>query len=170
MLRIIRLFFVFLAACVLLAVPRHTQALDKNKYSQIDVTPFEVADGVPFPPDYLATMTVELVGQLEAIKKFKRVARAGEGLDPALTTVRLSGKVTEFQAGNRAVRYFVGFGAGKTKIVAHVKVVDAGSGELLFEDDVDGKVVLGGAIKGESVGATRGLAKEVAKIAKQRLF
>lgn len=34
----------------------------------------------------------------------------------------------------------------------------------------DGKVILGGLIKSESIGVTRGLAKEVAKIATEKFF
>ena len=60
-------------------------------------------------------------------------------------------------------------GAGKTKIKAHVKFVDVSTGETVFEDDVDGKVIMG-MFGGSSPGATRGLAKEVAKVAARTFF
>jgi hypothetical protein len=58
----------------------------------------------------------------------------------------------------------VGFGAGKTKIVPHVKFVDSATGAVQFEKNVDGKVWIG-FMGGESIGATHGLAKQVAKVA-----
>jgi hypothetical protein len=60
----------------------------------------------------------------------------------------------------------VGFGAGKTKIVAHVKFVDAATGNVQLEKNVDGKVWIG-FMGGESIGATKGLAKDVAKLARK---
>jgi hypothetical protein len=61
-------------------------------------------------------------------------------------------------------------GAGQTKVKAHIKFIDRDTGEVLFEDDVDGKVVGGGLFKSESIGATEGLAKEVAKVTKGQFF
>jgi hypothetical protein len=158
-------------AALLLTSAGAAQNVEKNKYQQIEVMRFEVKEGVKFPSDYLATMTEELVTQLQEVKQFKQVLREGEAAAEAQApALRLVGTVTAFQAGNRALRYMIGFGAGKTKIVAHVKFVDRETGAVLFEKDVDGKVILGGAIKSESIGATRGLAKEVAKVARQKFF
>jgi len=141
----------------------------KDKYQNIEVMRFVVKEGIEFPPDYLVTMMEELVTQLKETKKFQEVLREGEKPDNAeAPTLRLTGTVTEYRKGSRAKRYLVGFGAGKTKIVAHIQFSDPAVG-VLYEDDVDGKVVMGG-MGGESVGATRGLAKEVAKVTKQQFF
>jgi hypothetical protein len=71
--------------------------------------------------------------------------------------------------GNSAKQCLLGFGAATTKVVAHVKFIDATTGNVLFEKDVDGKVIIG-LMGGDSNGATRGLAKEVAKVAKKKFF
>lgn len=145
--------------------------VEKNKYHRIEVTRFSIKEGIQFPPDFLVAMTEELVSQLKETKKFAQILHEGE--TPSESNgprLRLVGNVTEYQAGNRAVRYMVGFGAGKTKIVAHIKFVDVDAGTVLFEQDVDGKVILGGAVKSESIGAARGLAKEVAKVAVRQFF
>lgn len=140
----------------------------KDKYKAVAIFHFDVKEGVEFPTDYLVTLTEELTTQLRETKKFKEVLREGEtSSESAASTLKLVGTVTKFDAGSRAKRYLIGFGAGKTKIVAHVKFVDAATGDVLFEDDVDGKVIMGFA-GGDSVGATRGLAKEVATKAKQQ--
>lgn len=164
-----------LFAALLFAIPAAAQnkapAAEKNKYQQIEVTRFEVKEGIKFPADYLVTMTEELVAQLQAIKKFKQVLREGESLtDPNAPALKLVGTVTEYKPGNRTMRYMIGMGTGKTKIVAHVKFLDYTTGAVLFEKDMDGKVILGGMVKGESIGATRGLAKEVAKVARGKFF
>jgi hypothetical protein len=65
-------------------------------------------------------------------------------------------------------RYMIGFGAGKTKIKATIRFTDAASGDVVFEKDVYGKVIMGFA-GGDSMGAAHGLAKEVAKVAKEKV-
>ena len=155
----------------LAAHPGTAAEIRKGHYQSIEVTRFEVAPGVEFPESYLVTMTGELAAQLTEKKKFRHVLRQGEtaGDGSSGPTLRVTGTVTEFQKGNRAVRYVVGFGAGKTKLKAHVKFIDAATGDVVWEKDVDGKVIIG-LFGGESVGATRGLAKEVAKVTKQQFF
>lgn len=166
--------FAFLVA-LFIASPVAAQdkkaTIQKNKYQQIEVTRFEVKSGIVFPAEYQVSMTEDLVAQLQETKKFKQVLRLGEASSDAnAPAIKLVGQITEYKAGNRAMRYMIGFGAGKTKVVAHIKFVDRATGDVLFEKDVDGKVILGGLVKGESIGATRGLAKEVAKLASEKFF
>ena len=59
--------------------------------------------------------------------------------------------------------------SSKTKVVADLKFIDKATGEVLYQGSVDGKVIIGFFI-GEPLGATRGLAKEVAKLTKQKFF
>ena len=142
----------------------------KDQYRNIEVSNFDVKEGVEFPEQYKTILMGEVVAQFQQNKKFKQVSREGEtSSSSSEPTVRLTGTVTKFQAGSRTKRYLVGFGAGKTKIVAHVKFIDRATGNVLFEDDVDGKVIMG-FIGGESEGAARGLAKEVAKVANKLFF
>lgn len=141
----------------------------KSKYAAVEVVRFDVKEGVEITADYLITLTEELVSQLQGTKLFNQVMREGENpSDPAAPSLKLVGTITEFKAGSRAKRYLIGFGAGKTKIKAHIKLVDRSTGEVVLERDVDGNVVIG-AMGGDSIGATRGLAKEVAKETKKKL-
>jgi len=142
----------------------------KGKYNVVEITRFDVKEGINFPADYQVTLMEELNTQLRDTKRFKEVLREGEtSPEPGAPALKLVGTVTKYDAGSRAARYLIGFGAGKTKIVAHVKFTDRATGQVLFESDVDGKVIIG-FIGGDSLGATRGLAKEVAKKAKQQFF
>lgn len=172
--RFTRITLFYLVAALALTVPVASGDKDakqhKNKFQTVEVVRFDVQQGVEFPLDYLITLTEELVDQLKQTGKFKEVLREGE--TPTLAAVaglRLVGTVTEFQKGSRAKRYLIGFGAGKTKVVAHVRWIDRQTNEVVFEDDVDGKVIMG-FTGGESIGATRGLAKEVAKVTKKTFF
>ncbi len=142
----------------------------KNKYDRIEIGAFEIEKGVEFPENYLTTLMGELAAQLQETRKFKQVSREGEGeAKSEAPAIRLTGKITEFKPGNRALRYIVGPGVGKTKIKATVKFSDRATGETLYEGTVDGKVIIG-FFGGDSIGATRGLAKEVAKVTRKNFF
>jgi hypothetical protein len=139
-------------------------------YRSIELAPFAIQNGVDFPATYQTALIGELIAQLTETKKFERVLRADDATNASTEpTVRLTGTIIEFKAGSRAKRYFVGFGAGQTKIKARIQLVDGVTGELLLEDDVDGRVAIG-AFGGEPIGATRGLAKKVAEVASETPF
>jgi hypothetical protein len=106
---------------------------------------------------------------MQKTKKFKQVLHAGETAADNAPTVRVIGTLTEFKAGSRTKRYLVGFGAGKSKVTAHVKFLDAATGQVLFEQDVKGDVVMG-VFGGDSGGMTRELAGAVTKTATKQLF
>jgi len=143
---------------------------NKSKYKEVEVTQFDVQDGVKFPPEHMTGMMAEIVEELRNTKKFQQVYKEGEPhTDVNDPTIRLVGTVTKYQAGSQAKRYLVGFGAGKTKVVAHVKFIDKASGNVLYEKDVDGKVVFG-LFGGQSKTSLRDVGKEIAEVAKKQFF
>lgn len=136
--------------------------IPKGRYDQIVVNRFEVEDGIDFPPAFRESINEEIIARLRETKKFKRALREGEEpLAKDGATIRLVGRITSYKPGSRALRYFVGMGAGMTRIVARVQYVDRATGALLYEDDTDGKVIVDRRARKDSIGATRGLAKEV---------
>lgn len=142
----------------------------KNKYQNVEVARFEIKEGVNLPAESRDVIMSQIVEELKQLKKFKQVSNTGETIpQDAGPTVRLNGTITQYKPGSRAKRYLVGFGAGSTKVVAHITFTDAATGSLLFEKDVDGTVWIG-VFGGDSSGATRGLAKEVGKVTKKGLF
>lgn len=142
----------------------------KNKYQNIEVVKFDILEGVNFPPESRDVIMAQIVEELKQLKKFTTVSNVGETVpEGAGATVRLTGTITKYKPGSRAKRYLIGFGAGATKVAAHIKYVDAATGNVIFEKDVDGKVWIG-MFGGDSSGATRGLAKEVGKVTKKQLF
>lgn len=142
----------------------------KNHYHNIEVRRFDLSSGVELPDDFRVTLMEDLVAQLNDTKAFRQVLREGEkAAEPRSPTLRLVGRVTRFSKGSRAKRYLIGPGFGKTILKAEIRFLDAATGEVRFEKTVDGKVIIG-FIGGDSMGATRGLAKEVARVAKKQFF
>jgi hypothetical protein len=135
----------------------------------IEVTAFEAAKGVDVPPDFQAALMDELVKQLTETKKFAKILRPGDApLDPATPRLKLIGVVTNVEEGSRAARVMVGFGAGSAHMAAHVKFIDAVSGEVKFESDVRGRMWAGWG-GGNALKAANSLAKNIVKLAKDKL-
>lgn len=143
---------------------------NKNKYKDVEVVKFEIKQGVEFPEEHLAGMMDEIVSELQNLKKFSQVFRAGDSqTDSNAPTIRLEGTVIEYKKGSQAKRYLIGFGAGKTKVVAHVKFIDKVTGNVVFEKNVDGKVVFG-IFGGQSKTSLRDVGKEIAETSKKQFF
>ena len=62
---------------------------------------------------------------------FTRIVNANETdyTPGAEKTLMLEGEITRLAPGSRALRYFVGFGAGRSKTQAETRFVDAQSGQ-----------------------------------------
>lgn len=163
---------------VLPALAQDAKDLAAAKRS-IEVAKFEIREKVEFPATARDTMMAEIVDELTKLKKFEFVkpfaaspttTTDGSGIaSDTPTDLTITGTVVEYKPGNRVARYFVGFGAGKTKVVAAIKITERATGKVLLEKNVDGKVVIG-FFGGDSNGATRGLARQVAKDIKKALF
>lgn len=84
-------------------------------------------------PMLLSNIALSLEGDLKMKKLFKNVDRSGT---PKGKAVILEGKITEFNAGSRALKFFVGFGAGMAYLKFKGRLVDAETGKELatFED------------------------------------
>lgn len=156
----------------------------------IEVQKFDIKQGVEFPATSVDVMMAEIVDELKKTNTFGLVfmdtpiepaktdktegeVKPAQTIEPtppiqkAEPNFVLSGTITKYEPGNRAARYIGGiFGAGKTKVVAQVKVIDKSTGKVVLEKTVDGKVIIG-VFGGDSNGATRGLAKEVASVTKK---
>ncbi len=73
----------------------------------------------------------ELVRRLRESGLFTRIVNANETdyTPGAEKTLMLEGEITRLAPGSRALRYFVGFGAGRSKTQAETRFVDAQSGQ-----------------------------------------
>jgi hypothetical protein len=189
--------FTFLTAILFMAVPAFAQKAGDNGQTltptdqSIEVERFDVKEGIDFPASSVDVIMTEIVDELTKLKKFRQVRATTVLASPAKPAAEtgtttsapetdptpekanagllLTGTITKYKPGNRAMRYFVGFGAGTTRIVASIKLVEKATGKVILEQDVDGKVIIG-LFGGDSSGAARGLASGVARVTKKAVF
>jgi len=119
------------------------------------------------PSKFLITLTNSVMFGLSGLGAV-RVLSDGAAPESGGSSLKLTATVTGFQGGSRALRYVVP-GVGKTQVRAHIQVSDRDTGRVLYESDVDGKVLLG-PFGGDSMGAANGLANEVVKKLQKRFF
>ena len=79
-------------------------------------------------PLIVKNLTLSIEAEMKKRKLFKNVIDNGDAKDKA---VILEGNFTEFNGGSRALRFWVGFGAGKTYLAVKGRLVDAQSGKEL---------------------------------------
>lgn len=161
---------VMAAALALSDTAQAQEPATANRYQSVEVTSFAAGEGLNVPQDFVIATTNQVTQKLRDTKKFAIVYLAGSGpAAPPAPVLRLTGVIKDFKAGSRSKRYLIVFGAGKTRIGAHVQFIDAATQKVVYEQDVDGKVIIG-LLGGDSMGAASGLAKEVAKVTKKKFF
>lgn len=84
-------------------------------------------------PLIVKNLTLSIEMEMKNRKLFKNIILNGDTKENA---VILEGNFTEFNGGNRALRFWVGFGAGKTYLKVKGRLLDAQTGKELasFED------------------------------------
>jgi Domain of unknown function (DUF4410) len=143
-------------------------AQGKRTYKQLFVQPFVVPDGADFPSNFAVGLRHNIVRKLVGTKRFENVTLLDRGQPvPANADLVLSGKITKFNAGSRMARYMVP-GLGQTKIRAEITFSDPTTQKTILEQEVHGTVAFG-VFGGDSMGATNGVAKGLAKAVKKEL-
>lgn len=162
-------FSLAISVCMLLAVAAFGQAAAaKGPYKAIEVERFTVRTGVELEAKDVDELMKATVDNFRASNRFDSVAMAGDAVTTeAAPKLKLSGEVTKYVKGSRAARYLVGFGAGKTKIMVDVKLTDVATGEVVFNQSVDGDVTWG-LFGGDSDKAKGGVADEIIREMKKR--
>jgi len=141
-------------------------------YKVLEISNFLNKSDEEVPPDHLYILLHDLTIQLDKKTKFNKfVTNYTEGRSPRWVesedteepTLVLSGVITRYQRGSRAKRYFVGFGAGKTRMYCLFRVTDKATGEVLLERMENGSIGGGFAfVGGASAGAMKELARDIA--------
>lgn len=93
----------------------------------------ERAGIIKMMPVLKSNIALTLEAELKDKKVFSSIIKNGQ---PEGRAVILEGQFSEFNAGSRALKFFVGFGAGKVYIKFKGRLIDAASGKELavFED------------------------------------
>jgi hypothetical protein len=79
-------------------------------------------------PVLVSNVADSAVAEIKARTKFASVTRGGEAKG---RTAVLEGKFTEFNVGSRALKFFVGFGAGKAYLKVSGRLLDGATGKEL---------------------------------------
>lgn len=118
------------------------KAFDFDDYSKILIMPFDVkAVVLPDKSDNTYQPMVDVLGRLQEyaaeylrkpLKKAPVSISAAKTLLPEPKTLAFKMKIDEFDPGNRALRAWVGFGAGRAAVQISGDVVDAATGEVLL--------------------------------------
>ncbi len=101
------------------------------EYSRVDDE--EKAGITKMMPMLMNNIADTLTAELKSKAVFKKITRNGE---PGSGTIILEGRFSEFNAGSRALKFFVGFGAGKAYLKFKGRFIDGATGRELatFED------------------------------------
>jgi hypothetical protein len=155
--------------------------VSEKDFDCVEVKRFEVGSGfiaskqdaraATIPAEKLGSMQRAVAGQIpEKIRGYLSTLVA-EGSpqcpDPARALV-LSGRITDFKAGNQALRYWVGFGAGAQKFGVLVRATRKSDGALVGEGEVIDRKV-GGWVGGQAEKGLEDFAEKVAGFLKESL-
>ncbi|MRR55600.1 MAG: DUF4410 domain-containing protein [Deltaproteobacteria bacterium] len=99
---------------------------DGAEYSRVDED--EKVKIEAMKPLLIKMISESLAMQLKSRKLFNNVVINGA---PEGKAVILEGAITEFNAGSRALKFFVGFGAGKAYLLVKGRLLDAQTGREL---------------------------------------
>lgn len=167
--KVIKFIFLAISMSIALAAAAFGQtALAKQVYKAIEIERFTVRPGVELVASDVDELMKATVNNFKSSNRFDSVTTAGEAATVEATPkLKVSGEVTKYVKGNRAARYLVGFGAGKTKLMVDVKLTDAATGEVVFHQSVDGDVTWG-LFGGDSDKAKGGVADEIIREMKKR--
>ena len=170
--KIIKYLCVSVSVCLLFVTAALAQQdmTAKKAYQNIEVSKFTIRQGVEFPAEDLDGLTKSLVNNLQKSKRFDTVSVIGESASTTegsnSSKLQISGEIIKYVKGNQAARYLIGFGAGKTKIIADIKFVDAKTGAVVHQQTVDGDVTWG-LFGGDSGKAKGGIADEIIRVMKK---
>lgn len=167
--KVIKSIFFAISVSILLTVAAFGQAAPaKGPYKAIEIEKFTVRQGVELPDKDVDALMKATVENFRQSNRFDSVTMVGEAATvEAAPKLKLTGEVTKYVKGNRAARYLVGFGAGKTKLMVDVKLTDIATGEVVFNQVVDGDVTWG-LFGGSSESAKGGVSDEVIREMKKR--
>ena len=165
----IKYLFLAISVSMLLTMAAFGQtATAKGPYKVIEIEKFTVRQGVELSGKDVDELMKATAENFRDSKRFDSVTMAGEASTaPIGPKLKISGEVVKYVKGNRAARYLVGLGAGKTKIMVDVKLTDTATGEVLFNQTVDGDVTWG-LFGGSSDSAKGGVSDELIREMKKR--
>lgn len=112
----------------------------RGRYDSVVIGSFQTEKGVKIPPKIMERLTPALAGQLGTWHLREIIA---DGKKPAGAALKIEGIITAYTAGSRVARFAVGYGVGVAKTTGQVRLIDAATGKLLYEETTFGAVAGG---------------------------
>lgn len=108
---------------------------DKAEYENVSSDERKVIDKIS--PKLVRTISETTEAELGSKSIFKKISKSGKSSG---RTVILEGAITEYNAGSKALKFFVGYGAGKAYLKVKGRLLDGATGKELasFEDQEAG--------------------------------
>lgn len=106
--------------------------VDRNNFSTRE---YERAAATPV--EFLEQFQHATVGEIIRAENGLTAVKEGESSCPdEASALVFGGTVTDFKAGNQALRYFVGMGAGKQKLAVDAWLKDKSTGNVIHADEI----------------------------------
>ena len=127
-----------------------TQVLQPKKagfenYPVLEITDFKNNVGPQVPTELLQRLPNAIAEKVTALNLFQAVNRvpvATEGA-PETRTLVLEGAIIEYEPGSRALRYIIGFGAGKAFATVQLTAIDKATKEEIYKGNIGGELTMG---------------------------
>jgi hypothetical protein len=127
-----------------------TQVLEPKKagfenYSVLEITDLKNNLGSQVPAEVMRRVPDAIAEKVRALNLFQAVNRvpAVSEAAPETNALILEGTIIEYETGSRALRYFVGFGAGKAYATVQLKAVDKATKEEIFRGNIAAEQSMG---------------------------
>src|SRR5215469_7138313 len=142
----------------------------KDAYSIALIDEFHIQKDVDFPAAYLDALQKETMKQLVSAKLFAEVISEGQKpANPESRVLRMTGLITNYKPGNRAARYFGGYGAGATEIDSKLTFLDAATEQPILSEELRA-MLTGGFFGGKSEGALTDYARQLVNKTKLMVY
>jgi len=127
-----------------------TQVLEPKKagfenYSVLEITDLKNNIGPQVPAEVMRRVPDAIAEKVRALNLFQAVNRvpAVSEAAPETNTLILEGTIIEYETGSRALRYLVGFGAGKAFATVQLKAIDKATKEEIFRGNIAAEQSMG---------------------------
>ena len=127
-----------------------TQVLEPKKagfenYSILEITDLKNNIGPQVPAELMRRVPDEIGEKVRALNLFQAVNRVPAVTEaaPDTNTLILEGAIIEYEPGSRALRYFVGFGAGKAFATVQLRAIDKATKEEIFRGNIAAEQSMG---------------------------
>jgi hypothetical protein len=127
-----------------------TQVLEPKKagfenYSVLEITDLKNNIGPQVPAEVIRRVPDAIAEKARALNLFQVVNRVPSVTEatPEKNALILEGTIIEYEPGSRALRYFVGFGAGKAFATVQLRAIDKSTNEEIFRGNIGAEQSMG---------------------------